>query len=120
MRQGWKLLACAAALATLAAAAPTATHAAKPAKAAPAAESATAKKTLRQYTGWVTALDKSSITVEKRGKKPESRVFTRHAETTVTGDLAKDARVTVYWRDEGGRMVARKIVVKTETEAAAR
>jgi hypothetical protein len=29
--------------------------------------------------GFVTALDKTSITVEKRGKKTESKVFSRHA-----------------------------------------
>jgi hypothetical protein len=115
-----RLLACALALATIAAAAPTATLAAKSAApalaAAPKANSA--KKALRQYTGWVTALDKSSITVEKRGKKPESKVFVRHADTSVTGELAKDVRVTVYWRDEGGRAMAQKVVVKPATQAA--
>lgn len=120
MRQGMRLLACALALATIAAAAPAATHAAKSAPVAKAAAPAasTAKKTLRQYTGWVVALDKTSITVEKRGKKPESKVFARDAGTSVTGDLAKDVRVTVYWRDENGRATAQKVVVKPAAETA--
>jgi hypothetical protein len=50
--------------------------------------------------------------VEKRGKKPQTRVFSRHAEMKSTGDLEKDARVTVYYRDEGGRSVAHRVVVK--------
>jgi hypothetical protein len=115
------MLACALALATLAAAAPAATLAAKsaaPAKNAAAPAASTAKKILRQYTGWVTALDKTSITVEKRGKKPETKVFVRHDETSVSGDLAKNVRVTVYYRDEGGKATAQKVVVKPETQAA--
>uniref|UniRef100_A0A832I341 DUF5666 domain-containing protein n=1 Tax=Eiseniibacteriota bacterium TaxID=2212470 RepID=A0A832I341_UNCEI len=115
-----RLLACALALATLAAAAPAATHAAKRALVAKAAAPAaiTAKKTLRQYTGWVVALDKTSITVEKRGKQPESKVFARDADTSVTGDLAKDVRVTVYWRDENGRATAHRVVVRPAAQAA--
>lgn len=117
MRQGWKLLCAGLAIATIAVAAPIAADAAK---AAPAAATASPKKTLRQYTGWVTALDKASITVEKRGKKPESKVFTKHAEMSTTGDLEKDARVTVYYRDDGSRPVAHKVVVKPPTVVAER
>jgi hypothetical protein len=36
------------------------------------------------------------------------------------GDLAKAARVTVYYRDEGGQSVAHKVVVKTAPLAASR
>lgn len=67
----------------------------------------------RQFTGFVTALDKSTITVEKRGKKPQSRTFARHAELQTDGDLAKEARVTVYYRDEGGQSIAQRVIVKT-------
>jgi len=62
----------------------------------------------------VTALDKNTLTVEKRGKKPRTVVFTRHAEMKSTGDVEKDSHVTVYYRDEGGRSVAHKVVVKTD------
>jgi hypothetical protein len=59
-------------------------------------------KNLHQFTGIVTALDKNTLTVEKQGKKPQSRVFTRHAELKTTGELEQDAHVTVYYRDEDG------------------
>lgn len=77
-------------------------------------KSAKASNGMHQFTGVVTALDKSTLTVEKRGKKPRTVVFTRHAEMKSTGDVEKDSRVTVYYRDEGGRSVAHKVVVKTE------
>lgn len=77
-----------------------------------AARSKRAANTLRQFTGTVSAIDKQSITVEKRGKAPETRVFTKHDEITMTGDVEKDARVTVYFREEGGKAIAHKVVVK--------
>ena len=70
------------------------------------------KRTMRQFTGYVTSLDKASITVEKRGKKPESRVFSKHAEMKTSGDVEKDARVTVFFRDEDGKAVAHRVVAK--------
>ena len=116
MRQGWKVLCCTAAIALIAAAplAVSVSHAA----ASKTSSSSAAKKTLRQYTGYVTALDKTSITVEKRGKKTESKVFTRHAEMSVTGELEKSAHVTVYYRDEAGKAIAHRVIVKSETAAA--
>ncbi|HEY2954365.1 MAG TPA: hypothetical protein VGK89_03830 [Candidatus Eisenbacteria bacterium] len=69
---------------------------------------------MRQFSGYVTAVDKNSLTVEKRGKNPTSRVFARHAEMSTVGEVAKEARVTVYYRDEGGRAVAHRVVVKAE------
>ena len=62
-----------------------------------------------------TAIDKNTFTVEKRGKKPQSRVFSRHAEIQTEGDLAKDARVTVYYRDQGGQAIAHRVIVKPGT-----
>lgn len=122
MRQGRNLLSSCMAIALIAggALAPLHAHAAK---AATGAKSSTAsatksKATYRQFTGYVTALDKSSLTVEKRGKTPTSKVFVRHAEMNTTGDVEKDARVTVYYRDEGGRAVAHRVVVKAETTQA--
>ena len=114
MKQGWKVLCCTAAFALIAAA-PLAVNASHAAANTSASSSSTAKKTLRQYTGYVTALDKTSITVEKRGKKTESKVFARHAEMSVTGELEKSAHVTVYYRDEGGKAIAHRVIVKSET-----
>ena len=67
---------------------------------------------VRQFTGWVTAFDKGTLTVEKRGKQPRTVVFSKHAEMKTTGDLEKDARVTVYYRDDGGQLTAQRVVVK--------
>ena len=124
MRQGRIFFSSCAAIALVAcgAVAPLKAHAAKSAassKSSTAAPTATkAKASYRQFTGYVTALDKNSLTVEKRGKNPTSKVFVKHAEMSTTGDVAKDARVTVYFRDEGGRAVAHRVVVKAETAQA--
>lgn len=73
----------------------------------------TKKQALHQFTGVVTALNETSITVEKSGKKPKTMVFTRHAEmNTQGGELERESKVTVYYRDEDGKAVARKVVVK--------
>ncbi len=91
---------------------------------ATAAKSATtpsAKKKsydFRQFTGVVTQLDKASLTVEKTGKAAKTIVFARHAEMKTTGDLEKNARVTVYYRDESGKPMAHRVVVKTATTAS--
>jgi hypothetical protein len=74
----------------------------------------------RQFTGTVVALDASTITVEKSGKTPKQLVFARHAGMRSTGDVEKDARVTVYWRDEAGKPVAHRVVVKPATADASR
>jgi YD repeat-containing protein len=81
---------------------------------APAAKStAKSKANLRQFTGYVTALDKESITVEKRGNAPRTLVFSRNAELRTVGDVEKDARVTVYYRDDDGQLTAHRVVAKT-------
>lgn len=67
----------------------------------------------RQFSGWITALDKTSLTVEKRGKLAKTLVFSRHAEMKTSGDLEKDARVTVFYRDEDGQPTAHRVVVKS-------
>jgi hypothetical protein len=121
MRQGRIFFSSCAAIALVAcgAFAPLQAHAAKAASTKSSTASATkAKASYRQFTGYVTALDKNSLTVEKRGKSPTSRVFVRHAEMSSTGDVAKEARVTVYYRDEGGKAVAHRVVVKAETAQA--
>ncbi|MEK7330446.1 MAG: hypothetical protein AAB113_06545 [Candidatus Eisenbacteria bacterium] len=122
MKQGWKPLSLGVALAVgvlamLPLVAPQTGDAEAARRTAATTSAAKSKNNLRQFTGIVTALDKTTMTVEKRGKKPQSRVFTRHAELKTTGDLEKDAHVTVYYRDEGGQAVARRVVVKPEGES---
>ena len=87
------------------------------AKAAPAdkradTQSRAKRAALRQFSGYVSAIDGTSITVEKRGKVPETRVFTKLDDMRTTGDVEKDARVTVYYREEGGKAIAHRVVVK--------
>lgn len=119
MRQGWIAVPLVAALMCAMPALGASTAHAAASKRATAATTSTAKKTaMRQFTGWVTALDKTSITVEKRGKAARTLTFARHAEMSTTGDLAKDARVTVYYRDESGRATAHRVVVKPEVASA--
>lgn len=84
----------------------------------PSTSEARARTGQRQFTGIVTALDKSTITVEKPGKKPRSRVFSRDAEMTVEGVLAKAARVTVYYRERDGRAIAHRVVVRPANKSS--
>ena len=119
MRQGRKSVSLAVAfamcaLAALPLVAPCTGEANAAGKSSAATSEAKSKNAQRQFTGIVTAIDKNTFTVEKRGKKPQSRVFSRHAEIRTDGDLAKDARVTVYYRDQGGQAIAHRVVVKPE------
>lgn len=120
MRQGRKFLSLAIAMTFLAIAAmPLATpHAALAAgKSAAANGSTKSRNTLRQFTGYVSSVDKTTLTVEKRGKKPQSRVFAKHdALRTTGGDIEKNAHVTVYYREDGGRSVAHRVVVKQDED----
>lgn len=113
----WTALGLALALA-VSAQAPVAAPAHAASKTAQAGEAGASKrKALRQFTGTVTAVDKNTITVEKGGKNAKRMTFQRDAEMRTDGDLARDARVTVYYRDEDGKPVARKVVVKGEAPA---
>jgi hypothetical protein len=112
MRQGWKLACAALALALVTAGAPQALAAGSGGK-----SSSSGKASYRQFTGYVTALDKSSITVEKRGKTPESRTFVKDASLATTGTIEKNAHVTVYYRDKDGQPVAHKVVAKSTAMA---
>ncbi|MGH7731025.1 MAG: hypothetical protein ACRENJ_07215 [Candidatus Eiseniibacteriota bacterium] len=121
MRQGWKSLPLGLAFAIVALAvlplvAPRIGDAAAAGKSS--AGETKAKNGQRQFTGIVTALDKNTVTVEKRGKKPESRSFSRHAEIRIEGDLVKDARVTVYYREQGGQAIAHRVIVKPQNGTA--
>jgi len=104
------VLACAALIAASAAGLASRVEAA-PRRAAPVT---TAKKgaDYRQFTGVVVALDATSLTVEKGGRTPKQMVFARHAAMRSTGDVEKDVRVTVYWREEAGKPVAHRVVVR--------
>jgi hypothetical protein len=119
MIERWKLRALCAVIALMIAA-PLPAHAVGTKSAATSKTSATrsaskSKNSLRQFTGVVTALDKTSITVEKGGKKPKTMVFAKDAEMRTQGDIEKDARVTVYYKDDGGHAVAHRVVVKSES-----
>jgi hypothetical protein len=122
MKQGWKPLSLGVALAVgvlamLPLVAPQTADARAARSSSVSSGAAKSKNSLRQFTGIVTALDKATLTVERRGKKPQSRVFARDAELKITGDLEKDARVTVYYREAGGQAVAHRVVVKPEGES---
>ena len=118
MRQGWKFLPVCAAFALCAAAIAPVAPAALAAAKGGGSSSGPAKKSvsMRQFTGVVTALDKSSLTVEKSGKTARTIVFSKHADMRTTGNLEKNARVTVYYREEGGQPVAHRVVVKIDAD----
>jgi hypothetical protein len=75
---------------------------------------------LHQFSGTVSSVDKSSLTVAKSGKEAKTMVFVRSADTRTTGDLEKDAHVTVWYREDGGQVVAHRVVVKTPMRTASR
>jgi hypothetical protein len=118
MRKGRKVLTLCAALALVAAVAALPAQAARKPDASSTSVSAKAKQTTRQFTGVVTALDKTSLTVEKGGKQPRTMTFTRDADTRTVGELEKDARVTVHYRQAGREAVAVRVVVKPTNGAA--
>ena len=122
MRQSRKLLPLGLALALCATTGLTLApaYAAKSAAKTASATRAKSANALHQFTGYVTALDKTSLTVEKRGKQPRTVVFTRHDEMRTIGELEKNARVTVYYRDEDGHAVAQRIVAKPTGSRASR
>lgn len=68
-----------------------------------------------QFSGTVVAIDGSSLTVAKSGKTPKQMVFARAASLRPGDDLGKDSRVTVYWREEGGKAVAHRVVTRPES-----
>ena len=120
MRQGGKLLLACAVVAALSAVAPAIAAAASKPSAKAGSASAPRRSGLRQFSGWVTVLDKATFTVEKRGKKPRTMVFAKDAEMRTTGEIEKDVRVTVYYRDDGGRTIAHRVVVKPTVGRAAK
>jgi hypothetical protein len=118
MKQGRKFLSLCAALIVIGAAMPLPTQAASHRSNATAAASKSKKNGTRQFSGTVTAIDKDGFTVEKHGKQAKTMVFSKHAEMKSSGDVEKNARVTVYYREEGGRAVAMRVVVKPQSTAA--
>jgi protein-disulfide isomerase len=112
MKQGWKRAAAIAALAACAS-----THAiVADAAASKSAKPASAKSTQaaqHQFSGVVTAIDKTSLTVEKSGRAPRTMQFVRDAKMTTQGEVEAQAHVTVYYRDVDGKPTAHRVVVKT-------
>src|SRR5437870_3260851 len=113
MKQGRKMLGLALVLAVLCAPTLASAAAATKSSGAPPTTAAKSRNASHQFTGYVTALDRSSLTVEKRGQKPRSMTFGKDEATTTSGEIGKETRVTVYYRDEGGRSVAQRVVAKT-------
>jgi hypothetical protein len=107
MRQGWKRAALAA-LFVVCVAAPNVRAAASTAK--PPGPRAV-RTTLHQFSGVVTAIDGSSLTVEKKGHSPRTMQFVRAERMATQGDVEAQARVTVWYRDEGGKATAHRVVV---------
>jgi len=114
VKQGWKFLATCAALAMIVGVAPIAI-AASPAKTSDesSAVDKSVSKRLRQFTGFVTSIDKETFSVEKRTKKTtRSKSFEKDADMRVEGELVEGAKVTVYYRSDGETEVAHRVVVK--------
>ena len=77
-----------------------------------AAKPRAAQPKLRQTTGIVTVLSDASIVIMKeRGKGAGLWKFVRTNETRTTGTLKRTAKVTVYYYEEGGRKIAKRIKV---------
>ena len=118
MRQGLRALAACVALAiTLGAVAPVVSSVTDVAFAATKSSSSTTatkstKAKTRQWTGSIVELEESSLTVTKGKKKPQKMTFSRSKATRVQGDLEEGSRVTVYYRTDGKKAVAHRIVVK--------
>ena len=60
----------------------------------------------------MTAIDKSSLTVEKQGRSPRTMQFARDENTASKGEIEKQSHVTVYYRDQDGRPTAQRVVVR--------
>jgi hypothetical protein len=80
-----------------------------------ATTSSTKRAGYHQFSGTVVSIDGSSLTVEKGGKTPKQMVFARAASLRPGDDLGKDSRVTVFWREEGGKAVAHRVVTRPES-----
>jgi hypothetical protein len=109
MKQGWKRATVTVALAACALAAVAIVAGAAPSK--PTARPA--RVALHQFSGVVTAIDKSSLTVEKQGRAPRTLQFVRDAKMTTQGEVEAQAHVTVYYRDVDGKPTAHRVVVRT-------
>jgi hypothetical protein len=116
LRQGWKTFTWCALLASIVvAAAPVPSIAQKASDSETSAETAkpVKKRSLHQFTGFVTSIDEDGFTVEKRTKKTtRTKVFVRDDEMRVRGTLEEGAKVTVYYRADGDDVVAHRVVVK--------
>jgi hypothetical protein len=81
-------------------------------KAASETKAKATKAKTRQWTGTIVELAEGSLTVTKGKKKPKKMTFTRSSKTRVQGDLEEGSRVTVYYRTNGNKAEAHRIVVK--------
>jgi len=109
MKQGWKRAAFAALLVAGALALVHEAGAAPKKSPAPHAS----RTALHQFSGVVTAIDKSSLTVEKQGRSPRTMQFARDANMTTQGEVEAKSEVTVYYHDQDGKPTAHRVVVRT-------
>ena len=73
---------------------------------------ATEKAKAHQATGKLVATTDTSLVIAKAvGKKKSEWTFARNGETKVQGNLAKDAKVIVYYDEENGKKIARRVKV---------
>src|SRR5712692_9115022 len=92
----------------------------KKAKASSTAPADAAKK-VHQLTGTITAVSDTALTITHRKNKEgkTETTFTMSADTKKDGDVKKDAKVTVFYHEDGGKMAATRVKAAPAPAAAA-
>lgn len=88
----------------------TAAKSSRKAKASSTTPADDAKKE-HQLTGTITAVSDTALTITHRKNKEgkTETTFTMSADTKKDGDVKKDAKVTVFYHADGGKMVANRV-----------
>ncbi len=94
-----------------------------PSKTAPAKASAkstsTEKPKQHQATGTVVSFTDTSLAISKNtGRNKSNWTFVRNAKTSVQGTLAKNAKVTVYYHEDGDKRIAHRVKVLEASKSA--
>lgn len=87
---------------------------------AKASSSADAAKKEHQLTGTINAVSDTSLTITHRKNKEgkTETTFTLSGDTKKDGELKKDAKVTVFYHEDGGKMVASRVKAAPAAAAA--
>ena len=82
---------------------------------------ADAAKKEHQLTGTITAISDTSFTLTHRKNKEgkTESTFTMSADTKKDGDVKKDAKVTVFYHEDAGKMAANRVKAAPAPAAAA-